>query len=225
MGPVVGEIVLLAVGVAVSPLPIIAVVLMLLSRRPRSASLAFAVGCTALIASATTLFTVIGDAADSGSSRPTFMYWVDAAAGLALLVVGVRTWRTRNKTSEPPSWLASVDDMSMLKALGTGLAITIANPKNLVLFAAAGAAIGAADFDGLQTTTAVMIYTVLAGSSVLVPTIAFLIAPAVMAPRLVTAKAWLEAHSTTMVAILVLVIGVALGVKGFGGLLGFAQAV
>jgi hypothetical protein len=43
-------------------------------------------------------------------------------------------------------------------------------------------------------------------------------------PRLVAAKAWLEAHSTTMVAILVLVIGVALGVKGFGGLLWFVQA-
>ena len=44
MGTVIGDLLPLALGVAISPVPIIAVILMLLSPRAGAASLGFAVG-------------------------------------------------------------------------------------------------------------------------------------------------------------------------------------
>ena len=59
MGTAVGEILPLAVGVAISPVPIIAAILMLLSPQAKSTSLGFLVGWVAGISIAIVVFTLL----------------------------------------------------------------------------------------------------------------------------------------------------------------------
>ena len=57
MGSVIGELLPLAIGIAVSPMPIIAVILMLFSKRAGSTSVGFLIGWLLGIIVATGIFT------------------------------------------------------------------------------------------------------------------------------------------------------------------------
>ena len=59
MGSIIGEILPLAVGIAISPVPIIAVILMLLSPRAKATSVGFLLGWLAGIIVAIVLFTLL----------------------------------------------------------------------------------------------------------------------------------------------------------------------
>ncbi len=59
MGSVIGEILPLAVGIAISPIPIIAVILMLLSPHAKGASVGFMIGWLAGIGVAIVVFTLL----------------------------------------------------------------------------------------------------------------------------------------------------------------------
>ena len=71
MGGVIGDLLPLAVGVAISPIPIIAVILMLLSRRPGATSIGFGVGWLLGILLGTVVFLVIAGHAglDTSAAR------------------------------------------------------------------------------------------------------------------------------------------------------------
>ena len=68
MGPVLGELLPLAVGVAISPVPIIAVILMLFAPRSGVTSAGFLTGWLVGIAAACGIFVVLGSAL--GGERP-----------------------------------------------------------------------------------------------------------------------------------------------------------
>jgi hypothetical protein len=68
MGPVLGDLLPLAVGVAVSPIPIIEVILMLLAPKAGGTSAGFLVGWVVGIAGATTLFLLLAGTLDTGSA-------------------------------------------------------------------------------------------------------------------------------------------------------------
>lgn len=72
MGSIIGEILPLAVGIAISPVPIIAVILMLLSPRAKATSVGFLLGWLVGIIVAIVLFTLLSSVLpqqdDSGSS-------------------------------------------------------------------------------------------------------------------------------------------------------------
>ena len=59
MGTAVGEILPLAVGIAISPIPIIAAILMLLSPQAKGTSVGFLIGWVAGVVTAVVLFTLL----------------------------------------------------------------------------------------------------------------------------------------------------------------------
>ena len=99
-------------GVAVSPVPVIAYILMLLA--PRA-------GPPARLS---------GSAGRSASSVTKLVL------GLLLLLVAVRQWRSRPHGDEPaalPSWMSAIDRVTPAKAAGLGVLLSAVNPKNLLL--------------------------------------------------------------------------------------------
>jgi hypothetical protein len=102
MNAVVGEVLPLAVGIAVSPIPIVAAILMLLSPRARSTSVGFLLGWVLGIVVAVVVFTALssvlpGEEADD--SQP-LLGAIQVALGVLLLLVasgvdGPRTGRRR----------------------------------------------------------------------------------------------------------------------------------
>ncbi len=98
------------------------------------------------------------------------------------------------------------------------MALSAVNPKNLVLCLGAGTTIGAARLSGGGEVVAVVVFTLIAASTVAVPMIGYLAARDRMAGPLASLRDWLEQNNATVMAVLLLVIRVVLLGKGIGGL-------
>jgi threonine/homoserine/homoserine lactone efflux protein len=222
MGTVLGDILPLALGVAISPMPIIAVILMLLSARATAASLGFMLGWVAGIVVAATILTVIATTAGLSNSGngSTAGSIIKLILGALLLLLALKQWRGRPRgdvAPEPPKWLAAIDSVTPTKATGLGFALAAINPKNLLMILGAAVAIGQANLSVGQIVAEIAIFTVIAASTVAVPLIAYHLAPVRARTILDEMKTWLVANNSTVMMTLFAVIGVVLIGKGIGG--------
>ncbi len=221
MGAVIGEILPLALGIAISPIPIIAAILMLLSPKARGTSLGFLTGWLLGIIVAVVLFTILSSVIpQSDSDAPTPVIGiVKIVLGAGLLLLAVRQWRSRpSDGAEPamPKWMSAIDTMTTGRALMLGFLLSALNPKNLLMGVAAGVAIGSASLAIGENIAATSIFTLIAVSTVAVPIIAYLAATARMSGPLESLRKWLVHNNSTVMTVLLLVIGVVLIGKGIG---------
>jgi len=224
MGSVVGDLLPLAVGVAVSPIPVIAVILMLLAPRAGAASAAFGLGWTVGVVGVVVVAIVLAGGADLGSDGEpsTAASVTQLVLGLLLLLVAARQWRARPHGDEPatlPSWMSAIDQLTPVKAAGLGLLLSAVNPKNLLLCVSAGVTVAAAALETGEQVASVAVFTVVAISTVVVPAVAYAVAGARLRDPLDELKVWLQANNATVMAVLLLVLGVSVLGKGLGGLL------
>ncbi|MGH3681044.1 MAG: GAP family protein [Natronosporangium sp.] len=222
MGPVLGELLPLAVGVAVSPVPIIAVILMLLAPQAGGTSRGFLAGWLAGIVLAVGGFVLVAGLAELGSpaERSALAAWIKLLLGLVVLALGVREWLGRPGPGEHrplPKWMSAIGSVTTGRAAGLGFALAAVNPKNLAMAVAAGVAIGGGDLPAGQDVVAVVVFTLIAGATVAVPVIGYAVAAERMRGPLDRLKAWLEANNQTVMSVLLLVIGVVLVGKGLAG--------
>ena len=213
MGDAIGATLGFAVGIAISPIPIAAVILMLFSGRARINSVSFMVAWVAGIALVTTVVLFIPglEADDSEPSDTTG--WIKLALGALLLVAGARRWRTRPGPDDEvkmPGWMAKIDDLKPGASFGLGFLLSALNPKNLLLALGAGVSIGALPLSTGETVGAVVVFTVIAAITVTVPVIAYLIAGERLDPTLDHAKVWLLGNNSAVMAVLIIVFGVSL---------------
>ena len=220
MNGVVGAILPLALGVAVSPIPIIAAILMLLSPRARSTGLGFLAGWVLGIVVAVVAFTLLAALIPPASDTSTPVAGViKIVLGLLLLVLAARQWRGRPRAGQTPAlpkWMAAIDSMTAGRALAIGFLLSAVNPKNLLMAAGAGVDIGSAALDAGETTAAIVVFVLLAASTVAVPVIGYLAASARMKAPLESMREWLVHNNATVMAVLLLVIGVVMVGKGIG---------
>jgi hypothetical protein len=83
MGQVIGDLLPLAIGVTISPIPIIAVILMLLAPEAGGASTGFLAGWVMGIAGATVGFLLLAGMLDLGHMRPPTLGWNTVRANRA----------------------------------------------------------------------------------------------------------------------------------------------
>lgn len=217
MGAVIGELLPLAVGVAVSSIPILAVILMLLSADAHATAVGFAAGWVIGIVAATVLFVVLSEAVtpEDGSSATS---WIKLVLGAVLLAVGVQQLRGRNDQESLPTWMAAIDTMTVPTGFGLGCALAAVNPKNIVMYAAAGVTISSAELATGTVVLSAAVFAVLASTTVVVPVVAYLLAADRLRKPLATLKDWLQVHNAAVIGTLVFVIGFVLMGKGIGGL-------
>ena len=221
MGDVIGAVLPLALGIAVSPIPIIAAILMLLSPRARSTGLGFLGGWVAGIVVAVVLFTLLSTlipAADPDESKPVAGV-VKIVLGLLLLGLALRQWRGRPKAGESaalPKWMSAVDSMTATRALAIGFLLSAVNPKNLLMAVGAGVDIGSSGLTVGEATVAIVIFVLIASASVAVPVIGYLAAADRMRAPLESMRAWLGQNNAAVMTVLLLVIGIVVIGKGIG---------
>ena len=145
MGAVIGDVLPLAIGIAVSPIPIIAAILMLFSARATSTSTGFLLGWILGIVVATAVFTALAGTLKAGGEPSAVASWIKIGLGVLLLLVGIRQWRGRGGQHDAPKWMAAIDDFTFPKALGLGFLLSGVNPKNLIIAAGAGLIIGSGE--------------------------------------------------------------------------------
>ena len=208
MGAAIGQILGLAVGVAISPVPIIATILMLFSNRAKSNSVAFLLGWIVGLVAVATIVLLIGFEGSDGSSDVAG--WVKVVIGVVFLLLAVKQWRNRPHDGEQPpmpAWMASIDDFTAVKSFGLAALLSGVNPKNLALRIAAGSSVGAAGLTGTEEAVVVIVYVLIASCTLMVPVVGYLIAGDRMRPTLDSMKAWLLVNNGVVMAVLFAVLG------------------
>jgi hypothetical protein len=223
MGGVIGDVLPLAVGVAISPLPIIAVILMLLAPRAGAASSGFLTGWVAGIVVVTIVVTVIADVAGLSTSGggSTAGGVVKIVLGALLVLLAVKQWRGRphdGSAPTPSKWLSAIDSVTPAKATGLGFALAAVNPKNLVMILGAGVSIGSAGLPISQIVVTIAVFTIVAAVSVAAPVVVYRLSQEKAHTWLTSLKTWLISNNATVMMTLFLVIGVVLIGKGIGTL-------
>ena len=217
MGSVIGEVLPLAIGVAVSPIPIIAAILMLFSTRAASTSTGFLLGWVLGIVVVTTVVTALAGTVKTTGEPSVVASWIKIGLGVLLVVVGLRQWLRRGH-HEPPRWMAAIDDFTFPQALGLGFLLSAVNPKNLIMAAGAGVSIGSDTLSVGGEVAAVAVFTVIASSTVAIPVIAHMLAAERMSGPLRSLRKWLQDNNAVVLATLILVLGAVLVGKGLSGL-------
>lgn len=204
----VGAILPLALGIAISPVPIIATLLLLMSPKAKGASAGFALDWVAGVVVAVSVFALLTDLVPAASSPALGLLdgMVKVLLGLGLLWLAWRQWRARpapGKDPELPSWMAAIDSISTGRALGLAFLLAALNPKNLMLAAAAGVILGQGD----QVLLAGVTYVLVASSTVAGMVLARVIAGDRLSAWLQSVRGWLVHNNSTVMAVLLLILG------------------
>ncbi|MFG1815434.1 GAP family protein [Kribbella sp. NPDC049174] len=212
MWPVVGAVLPQAMAIALSPVPMICIVLVLMSPRPVRAGLSFAVGWVGALAIAVGLVAWLTDtvAEDNGEAARDGVDLLQLAVGVLFAVLAVRYWRRRPEPGAPPPRPAIVDRIVTMSALGlvlTGAGAVLANFKNLPLVLSAGSYIGGAGLGTASAIGAVVVFVVVASLTVLVPLLAIAVTGAEKSARtLKSVETWLLTNLNTITIVLLTVL-------------------
>lgn len=223
MGDAVGQVLPLAVGVALSPLPIVAVVLMLVTPRARANGPAFVAGWLGgLVVLGAILLAIAsgGDANDKGQPA-TWVSVVELVLGVLLLLLSLKQWRARPHEGEEapvPKWMGALEGFTAAKALVAGAALSSVNPKNLLLAIAAAAAVAQTGISGGEQAAAWAVFALVATVGVAVPVVIYFALGERAGQVLGSLKDWMARNNPVIMAVLLLLLGVKLIGDGIAGL-------
>jgi hypothetical protein len=214
-----GELVPLALVVALSPVSIIpAVLLVLHTDHPRPTGLAFMAGWLAGLAVLTVVFVQVPHLIDGfGQQSPPWAPWVRIGLGVLLIALAVGRWATRKRETRPPAFLNRLSRITPTGAGAVGFGLVMANPKVVVMNAAAGLIIGTTAV-GVGVWVAVAFYTALAGSTVIAPIVAYLVAGERVDGQLERIRDWMQREHASVTAVILLAVGVLLAYTGIRAL-------
>lgn len=209
MGAAIGQILTFAVGVAVSPIPIIAVILMLFSKKATANSLSFLAGWVLGLLGVGLIVLALGLGASDGAPSDT-TGWIKLVLGVLFLGLGVRQWKSRPKKGEQatmPGWMSAIDTFTAPKAFGMAVVLAALNPKNLGLTIAAAATIGAAGLSNADEIIVLVVFVVIASLAVAVLVVLNLILGSKAEHALTEMKEWLVDNNSTVMSMLFVIIG------------------
>ena len=223
MGIVIGDILPLALGIAIGPLPVIAVILLLTGERGRSKGLAYLVGWLVGLSllMMSVFWLVHGQDFSHGSSPSLIVSWLTLLAGIGLLISAYYIWRRRpapDVKSELPGWLKTIHQIRPLVALGVGFFLGLVSFKNLVFASAAATQIGQAHLAVTQAILAILVFTIIASLGVASPVYVSFAKGEQADAILANWEQWLSLNNATILSILCLIIGADLLGDGLGAL-------
>ena len=221
-GAAIGQVLPLAVGVALSPVPIIAVALMLMSQRARLNGPVFVIGwLIGLAVIGVVVLAVAGPGGASSDGKPaTWVSVLKLVLGLLLLLLAVRQWHGRPRPGqevEAPKWMGSVERFSPGKAVGAGAVLSGANPKNLLLAIGAAAAIAQTGIGSGDQAIAYVVFALIATLGVAAPVVMFLALGDRSQRILAGLRDWMGQHNAVIMAVICLIIGAKLIGDAIGG--------
>jgi len=210
VGRALGDVLPLAVAVAIFPVPIIAVVLMLGSARSKAVAfiLFWVVGLAGV--GAIVLLLAGGADASEGGGPAAWANVLLLCLGLVLFASALKQWRGRPRAPEEPAvpaWMRTIDDLTLAKAAGAGFALSALNPKNVLLVVAAATEIADVGIPARQELGVLLAFVFVASLGVLAPLVVSLVLGERSRESLDAMRAWMARYSAAIMAVLFLVIG------------------
>jgi hypothetical protein len=217
MGQALGSLIPLGVAAAVSTVPILVTILILLSDNRNRSALPYLIGWVV----GTLVLVTVGTIAASSLPQPrprqpdTIVGVLAILIGFACVTLGILAIRRREKSpgGRRPKWAHAVGALGAGRSLGLGLALNL-RPKGVLLCVAASLALHSAN-DGVEDTAIlVLVYAAIATSTVALPIVATLLSPRRMEPRLMDARRWLDHNGPEVTATIMVIVGVLIAVSG-----------
>ena len=223
MWQAIGETLPAAMGVALSPFPVIAIVLVLGSPHAVRNGVAFMFGWLVGLAALAALALYLFDPADDpGSTGNTLIDILRVVVGALMLLRAAQKWRgrpRRGEEQEMPKWMAGVGDVSGPGAVRLGVLLGGLNPKNFALLMSATSSIAELGLHGSDAAVAVGWFVLLGSSTVIGAVAVRAFGGDRAAEPLDSVKRFMTANNTVIMMIVLL-----LGAKILGdGLAGLAS--
>ena len=217
----IGDLLPSALAVALSPIPIIAIVLVLAAPKARTTGPAFALGWIAgLLAVSVVVVFVLEPGSDPDSDDPG-IDWLKVVIGVLFWLMAAKQWRKRPKDGQDPDmpkWMATIGTATPPRAAMLGAALSGANPKNLALTLAASASIAEAGLDQADTATAIAVF-IAVGSVTVAGSVLFYLVDADRAARpLAAIKRFMSDNNAVIMMVVLLLLGAKLLGDGLAGL-------
>jgi len=220
LSEVIGGLLPAAAAVALSPIPIIAVVVVLGTPRARSNGPLFAVGwVVGMSAASVVVLLVTRGASDPDSVAATGVGWGQVALGVLFFAMAARQWKKRPQPgADPvmPSWMATLDNTTPSRALVLGSVLSAANPKNLALVVSAAATIAQAGLTTGGDVAATAVFVAIGSSTVVGAVLMATIAPRRAAAPLAAVKEFMAANSVAIMLVILVVLGAKFVGDGLG---------
>ena len=212
MGQAIGQVLSFGVGVALSPVPIIAVVLMLATPKGHANGPAFLAGWIVGIAVLGTIVLLVasGASASSQGSPATWVSVVKIVLGVLLWLLALRQWRARPRAgTEPalPAWMKTVDTFTPARSAGMGVVLSAVNPKNLLLVVGAAASIAQTGASTGSQAVALAVFIVIATLGVGAPVAIYYLLGERATKILADLHDWMARENGTIMAVICLIIG------------------
>jgi threonine/homoserine/homoserine lactone efflux protein len=217
----IGQLLPAAVAVALSPIPIIAIVLMLGTPKARTNGPAFAAGWVAGLVVVMVVILFVAGGSDTSSTASDTVNWFQVAIGVLFLAMARRQWGGRPKPGEEaqmPSWMATIDKVEPSRAVGLGFLLSAVNPKNLALTASAAASIAQAGLSDGDQFAAAAVFVIIGSVTVAGSVLFYLVATEKAAPVLASVKDFMAVHNAVIMMVILLILGVKILGEGLGGL-------
>jgi threonine/homoserine/homoserine lactone efflux protein len=223
VGEAIGQVFAFGVGVALSPIPIIAVVLMLATPKGRVNGPAFLAGWVLGLAVVGTVVLLVASGAEASENGGPAegLSIVKLGLGVLLFVAAARQWRGRpqgDATPELPKWMQTIDTFSPPRAGGIAFALSAVNPKNLLLTVGAGAAIAQTGASTADQAVALAVFVLLGTLGPGIPVAIYFLMRGRASAILESMRGWMARENATIMAVLCLIIGAKLIGDAISGL-------
>lgn len=217
----IGDLLPSALAVALSPIPIVAVVVVLGAPRAHATGPAFALGWIAgLLSVSLAVLLLVGAGSEPGGDDAGLDWW-KIAVGILFLAMAGKQWAKRPKPGrepEMPKWMATLDRATPARAAALGLALSGANPKNLALTLTASASIAEAGLDTADTTVAVAVFIAVGSITVAGSVLFYLVGRDRAAGPLAAVKQFMSDNNAVVMMVVLLLLGAKLLGDGLAGL-------
>lgn len=203
-----GDLLPLTVGMAISPLPVVAVVAIVLAPRGRVAAPVYVVTFTA-VSFAMIALGVVGASraptAATGDGHGIVSLVLSGLISVGFAALAVLSWRSRSRDGAPvktPSWLAAIDAITPRRAVGLAVMMAAANSKNLPLALKGGAIIADAHLALPLAAIACLAVAVAGSLPLIVPAAASLLPSVAITRALQRTKTEMIAYNAQMMTVL-----------------------
>jgi threonine/homoserine/homoserine lactone efflux protein len=212
MGQAIGQVLSYGVGVALSPVPIIAVVLMLATPKGRVNGPSFLLGWIAGLAVLGTIVLLVasGASASKQGAPATWVSILKIVLGILLLALAAKQWRGRPRgDTEPrlPGWMKSIDKFTPVRSAAMGSALSAINPKNLLLVVGAAAAIAQTGASPAGQAVALAVFILIATLGVGTPVAISVLMRDRASKILGSLHDWMARENATIMTVICLIIG------------------
>jgi len=210
LGDAIGDFLPSAIAVALSPIPIVAVVLILGSSHARTAGPAFAIGWVAGLAAVSALVVLVLSGSADPDADDEGVAWLKLVIGLLFLGLAAKQWQKRPREGEEPempAWMAKADDATAPRAAMLGLALSGANPKNMALTLATAATISEAGLEPSDEAIAIAVFVALGSVTVAGAVLAYLVLGDRATRPLAGVRGFMAANNTAIMLVILVLLG------------------